>query len=129
MHDDSRGRVLKLAQLTCAGHTVAAAQMPDKADDVSSLPLFAMEEAEAWLMSDDTVETLFNDLWLYPSATVVDEQPESEQRLVRRCKAHSTTVSPLPPIVCGKQVKVWFENKRCSDKRTMLGIKARRPKN
>ena len=101
--------------------------MPEKADDSSGLPLFAMEEAEAWLMSDDTVETLFNDLWLYPSATAVDEKPDSEQRLVRRCNMHS--MAGVTPVVCGKQVKVWFENKRCSDKRTMLGIKARRPKN
>ena len=60
-------------------------------------------------MSDDTVDILFNDLWLYPSAPVVDEKPELEQRLVRQCKVHSKASKAAPgvePVVCGKQVKV-----------------------
>ena len=64
-----------------------------------------MNEAEAWLMNDDTVEMLFSDPWLYPPAAAADEQPKgSEQHSDRRCKAHST--AGVMPAVCGKQVKV-----------------------
>ena len=84
-------------------------------------------QAEAWLMNDDAaVESLFAvDSWVCPLPVLADTQPEPEQRSSgRRCKVQSATSSVAP--VCGRQVKVWFENRRCSEKRMRLGVKARR---
>jgi len=78
--------------------------MPEKVDDSSVIPLFEMNEAEAWLMSDDTLEMLFSNQWLYPSAAVIDEQPGTEQRSVCRCVMHNA--ADVMPVVYGKQVKV-----------------------
>ena len=81
--------------------------MPEKVDDSSVIPLFEMNEAEAWLMSDDTLEMLFSNQWLYPSAAVIDEQPGTEQRS-GRCVMHRTlqNAADVMPVVYGKQVKV-----------------------
>jgi hypothetical protein len=80
-------------------------------------------------MNDDAaVASLFaGDSWLLPSTTPApaDVQPagELEQRS-RRCKIQSAAAAA--PVVCGRQVKTWFENRRCSEKRARLGVKPRR---
>jgi hypothetical protein len=70
--------------------------------------------------ADAAMQLFADDLWM---PVVVDTPPE--QRAARLCKARSTT-AVTAPVVSGLQVKVWFENRRCSLKRERLGVPARR---
>lgn len=90
-----------------------------------------------------------------PMLSEVEEQPKPEQRSARRCKAPSTGIAspaicgrqvkvcvpvarllpvflrrcsawrPLTPCPA-TPAQTWFENRRCSEKRAHLGVKARR---
>lgn len=69
--------------------------------------------------ADAAMQLFADDLWM---PVVVDTPPE--QRAVRLCKARSTT-AVTAPVVSGLQIKVWFENRRCSLKRERVGRPAR----